>query len=203
MGVFSVRQATRCAYENLPQQTSRIHVSLDLFFGSTSDKMNEVKNQCVGSLPECMSVHSRNACRLTPGSHVGSLPECMLVHSRNACRVLVNQDSGQISVLHPRSSKTTTNSHFGKLKKDELNHWVSFSPQGSGWVVVCVQVWVFLVKILCRNQIPSLFGRVGSDFGLRTYEAKSDFSALAYNSRLREDSTFLSSDPELTQSLGL
>ena len=59
-------------------------------------------------------------------------------------------------------------------------------------VVVCVHVWVFWVKVLCRVGI----------LGLRTYEAKADVAALDYNSRLRGDSTFLSSYSESTQNLG-
>ena len=45
-------------------------------------------------------------------------------------------------------------------------------------------------------------GSVRSDqAGLRAYEAKSELSALAYNSRLRGVVTFLSSDSESTQNM--
>ena len=52
--------------------------------------------------------------------------------------------------------------------------------------------------------MPSLeIGSVRSGWpGLRTYEAKSDFAASVYNSRLRRVSTLLSSDSESTETLG-
>ena len=49
------------------------------------------------------------------------------------------------------------------------------------------------------------FGRVrvsGGRPGLRTSDAEFDFAALAYNSRLRAVSTFLSPDSESTQNVG-
>ena len=41
-------------------------------------------------------------------------------------------------------------------------------------VVVWVQVWYFWLKVWCRGWISDRFGRIGSDVGRRTYEAKFD-----------------------------
>ena len=49
--------------------------------------------------------------------------------------------------------------HLGKLKKNESNHWVSFSRQGS--CMGPVQVWGFWVRVLCRVRISGRIGRVG------------------------------------------
>ena len=69
---------------------------------------------------------------------------------------------------------------FKTQKKNEFNHWVSFSPQGSSpGISLGVQGHNF--------ELSSRIGSVWSGRpGLRTYEAKSDAVGMAYNSRLRE-----------------
>ena len=76
-----------------------------------------------------------------------------------------------------KSLKKSEFHHFGKLKK-RFNHWVSFLPWDSGPATS--------FEFVGRNFAPgSEIGSVRSGRpGPRTNDAKSDFAALAYNSRL-------------------
>ena len=81
-------------------------------------------------------------------------------------------------------------------KKNEFNHWVSFSPKGSGMGTS--------LGFRGQNFVPSSdIGSVRSDrHGVPTSDAELYFTTWGYNSRLRRASTFLNSDSESTQNLG-
>ena len=88
---------------------------------------------------------------------------------------------------------------LSKLKKCEFDHWIPFSLYGSGMGA----------SLGSRNQnlepssdIGSVQSGRTSDFGLRTYDAKSDFTAFLFYSRLPGVITFLSSDSEFAHSFG-
>ena len=76
-------------------------------------------------------------------------------------------------------------------KRKEFNHWASFSPQGRG-LGTSLGLW-------SHNSVSSSdFGSNLSDRpGLRNSNVRSDFTASAYNSRLRGVGTFLISDSNL------
>ena len=81
-------------------------------------------------------------------------------------------------------------------KKNEFNHWVVFSPKGSGMGTS--------LGFRGQNFVPSSdIGSVRSGrHGFPTSDPEPDFTTWGYNSRLRRASTFLSSDSESTQNLG-
>ena len=89
-------------------------------------------------------------------------------------------------------------------KRSEFNHFRNSFFQPLGLVLAEGSGQGTSLGYLGQNFVPNLdIGLVRSvRVGLQTHEAKYDVAALAYNSRLRGDITFVSSYSDYTQNLG-
>ena len=85
--------------------------------------------------------------------------------------------------------------NLDKLKKNELKYWVSFSPYGSGLGTTCTSIAFLFQNFVPNSGIGSVCLRLPR---LRASVTESEFTALAFNSRLRGTGTFLILDSKST-----